>query len=96
MQESLLHRHGLIDFDPAVLANVPDLDHPNELPHELDDIKVKYHPHSECPSTIHQFSDFSCCDKTNLARQSIEHLTNICLSPCPAATLETRMFNPRE
>jgi len=59
MQGSSPHRHGSIDFDPAVLADVPDLDHPNELPHELDDIKVEYHPHSERPSTIHQFSDFS-------------------------------------
>jgi hypothetical protein len=26
---------------------------------ELDDIRVEYHPHSQIPSTIHAFSDFS-------------------------------------
>ncbi|KAG1908652.1 uncharacterized protein F5891DRAFT_1124360 [Suillus fuscotomentosus] len=30
------------------------------LTYELDDIKVKYHPHSELPPTVHHFSDFSC------------------------------------
>lgn len=62
MQGSSPHRHQSIDFDPAVLPNfdVPDLNHPNELSHELDDIRVEYHLHSKYPSTIHHFSEFSC------------------------------------
>ncbi|KAG1897928.1 uncharacterized protein F5891DRAFT_1241093 [Suillus fuscotomentosus] len=27
--------------------------------HELDDIKVEHHPHSQIPSTVHRFSEFS-------------------------------------
>jgi len=27
---------------------------------QLDDIKIKYHPHSKIPSTVHAFSNFSC------------------------------------
>ncbi|KAG0700922.1 hypothetical protein DFH29DRAFT_982909 [Suillus ampliporus] len=31
---------------------------------QLDDIKVDYHPHSQIPSTIHHFADFSCTHPT--------------------------------
>jgi hypothetical protein len=36
-----------------------DLDDHGPPPPELDDIKVEYHSHSQIPSTIHAFSDFS-------------------------------------
>ncbi|KAG1785854.1 uncharacterized protein HD556DRAFT_1450294 [Suillus plorans] len=31
----------------------------NQPAHELDDIKVEHHPHSQIPSTVHRFSEFS-------------------------------------
>ncbi|KAG2092954.1 uncharacterized protein F5147DRAFT_747983 [Suillus discolor] len=62
MQGLSPHRHQLVDSDAAILPDfdAPDLNDRNELTYELDDIKVKYHPHSELPSTVHHFSDFSC------------------------------------
>jgi hypothetical protein len=61
MQGSSPHRCELaIDCDPAASPNAPDLHHPNEPPYELDDIKVKHHPHSKQPPSVHHFSEFSC------------------------------------
>jgi len=46
--------HEPVDFDPIL----PDIPNHEPLP-QLDDIKVEYHPHSQIPSTIHPFSEFS-------------------------------------
>ncbi|KAG2116194.1 hypothetical protein BD769DRAFT_1629852 [Suillus cothurnatus] len=43
-------------LDPGLNEPDPGLDEPA---HELDDIKVEYHPHSQIPSTVHHFSEFS-------------------------------------
>ncbi|KAG1822153.1 hypothetical protein DFJ58DRAFT_720123 [Suillus subalutaceus] len=45
-----------IGSEIRIFGSVPG----NMPPYELDDIKVKYHPHSKQPSTIHHFSEFSC------------------------------------
>ncbi|KAG1850125.1 hypothetical protein F4604DRAFT_1934564 [Suillus subluteus] len=58
-------RHSLIlDFNMALPGLQSHYDDANPADQEpllqLDDIKVDYHPHSQIPSTIHHFADFSC------------------------------------
>ncbi|KAG1895997.1 uncharacterized protein F5891DRAFT_1280887 [Suillus fuscotomentosus] len=48
---------GLNEPDLGPNESNPDL---NQPAHELDDIKVEHHPHSQIPSTMHHFSEFSC------------------------------------
>ncbi|KAG2135968.1 hypothetical protein DEU56DRAFT_913061 [Suillus clintonianus] len=75
MQGSSPHRRQSINSDAAVFPDfdgAPDLNDCNELPHELDDIKVKYHPHSKLPTTVHHFSDFShsCSSEDQVPRNN--------------------------
>lgn len=46
------------DFNDADdCRNEPE--HVHNEPRELDDIQVEHHPHSQLPSTIHRFAEFS-------------------------------------
>jgi len=56
-------------LDPGLNEPDPGLDEPA---HELDDIKVEYHPHSQIPSTVHHFSEFSrsCSTEDDVPRNN--------------------------
>lgn len=55
------HDTTLPDFnepDSGPIDNEPDPG-PSEPTHQLDDIQVEYHPHSQLPPSVHHFSEFS-------------------------------------
>ncbi|KAG2355792.1 hypothetical protein BDR07DRAFT_1453666 [Suillus spraguei] len=73
-----LCNHAITQWENSVLnqhSKTPREKFPNRAKHShvafsdaseshLDDIKVDYHPHSQIPSTIHHFADFSCTHPT--------------------------------